>query len=184
MTNNSYVEFKKFDQSEMDSRFAHVESIYETYSPDPTSAGAANAYKEYCPEYLPEGVDYRTLPGAMEHFIMYNDLEGAFKAHAKAVKEGYTDFTGALITQSIGLGTRVAWQMTKPNKQRKEDLAQLRELVKQRLESDNRQYNIAETQRQVEFKLAELELQKQRDEEAKAQAARDKVIAELMETYQ
>lgn len=180
MTN--YVEFKHFTETDYNTRCSYIESIYDTYYEDHT-AGVPNPYKEYASELLPDEVVYMTLPGANRYFVVYEGLEEAFRVHAQAVKEGYTGFTGALITPSLGIGTRIEWQMTKPSKQRKEELAYLFDLVKQRYEQELQHYNIAETERQVELRVTSLEREKQREEEARIQAIRQQALEELQNAY-
>lgn len=181
--NTNYVEFRHFEQTDLDTRCAYVTSVYDTYCPDPMP-GSANPYKEYVSEFLPKGTDFRALPGSMHHFIMYEGLEAAFEAHAQAVKDGFTEFTGALITPALGMGTRIEWQMTKPVKQQREELAQLHKLVKQRYEQELFDYNTTETERQVELRVAAIKREEERAEQARLQAIREQALAELQEAYQ
>lgn len=181
MTN--YVEIKKFDQQEFESRCAQIESIYNIYSFDPIRPTDANPYKQYASELLPEGTNYRSLPGGMHRFVVYEGLEEAFEVHAQAVKDGYVGVAGALISGGSGHAPVIEWTSDKPVAQQKKDLTVLHELVEQRYITDLQVWNEQETERQVELRVAAIERAKEREEQERLAAIRQQALQELQEAY-
>ncbi len=181
MTN--YVEIKKFDQQEFESRCSQVESTYSNYAPDATQPTTANPYLLYASDLLPEDVDYRALPGAMEYFITYDGLAKAFDTYTQALKDGFVGCIAAGVTGRTDVVPVVNWWMEKPIKAQKPEIASLHKLVKARYLSDLRHWNEQETARLIELRLIEKEREKEQEEQARLAAIREQALAELMETY-
>ncbi|MDF3867958.1 hypothetical protein P3W53_26060 [Pseudomonas denitrificans (nom. rej.)] len=182
MTN--YVEIKKFDQKEFESRCAQIESIYNTYSgADPMQPTESNPYRLYGADLLPEGTNYRSLPGAMHHFMVFDGLEAAFEVHAQAVKDGYVGIAGALITPDNGFIPVIEWTSDKPVAKQKKELKELYDLVRQRYVTDLQAWNEQETERQIELRVAAIERAKEKEEQERLAAIRQQALEELQNAY-